>query len=127
MPVPPYSLPDKQTTRPANENEYDVQMSASRDIDWKFTRKTLLGVLDGSDPECSKIEKVRGMLMGLSKHDKYTSIDAAVAALKRHEKEMDPRAEEIADRVREAKRLDRGRVFVEGYLKGCEDGKVKCW
>lgn len=94
---------------------------------WNYTRKNLLEVLDGSDSDCSKIENVKGMLMGLSKHNRYTSIDAAIAALKRHEKEMDPRAEEIADRVREVKRLDRGRVFIEGYLKGHEDGKVKCW
>ena len=65
--------------------------------------------------------------MGLSKHDKYTSVDAAVEALKRHEREMNPRAEEIASRIREATRLDSGRVFVRGYLKGYENGRVKCW
>ena len=125
MTVPPHSLPDKQTTGLVNENEHDVQISASQDIEWKFTRKILLGLLVGSDSERAKMEKVRGMLMGLSKHDKYTSVDAAVEALKRHEREMDPRAEKIANRVREATRLDRGRVFVKGYLKGYEDGRVK--
>ena len=40
---------------------------------------------------------------------------------------MDPRAEAIADRVREATRLDRGQVFVMGYLKGHKDGPVQCW
>ncbi|KAG7010141.1 hypothetical protein G7Y79_00001g004130 [Physcia stellaris] len=93
--------------------------------DWQLTRLNLLDVLDGSDPDCAKVDKVRGMLMLISKYDRYTSVDTAYKALKRHEAEMDPRAEEIADRVREAKRLDRGRVFVRGYLKGYEKGKKK--
>ena len=91
--------------------------------DWQLTRGNLLDVLDGSEPDCAKVDKVRGMLMLSSKYDRYTSVDAAYKALKRHEEKMDPRAEEIADRVREAKRLDRGRVLVSGYIKGYQDGK----
>lgn len=93
---------------------------------WKYTRYTMLDVCKGSDTESFKLKQLEYLLMGLTEPN-YTLVNAAAEDPRRHAQMVDPRAEEIANRVREAARLDRGRVFVNGYLKGIEHGRLICW